>query len=74
MQALVCIFNGWKKNQTGKAYYFHEGEHLVKFKYDKTLLKCYYNKGEKQAWSSTMCKIILRQCVWINYGALLINL
>ena len=32
MQALVCIFNGWKKNQTGKAYYFHEGEHLVKFK------------------------------------------
>ena len=32
MQALVCIFNGRKKNQTGKAYYFHEGEHLVKFK------------------------------------------
>ena len=38
-----------KKKQTGKVNYFHEVEHLVKFKYDKTLVKRYYNKGEKQA-------------------------
>ena len=61
MQAFVYILNGWKKKQTGKVYYFHEVEHLVKFKYDKTLLKRYYNKGEKQAWSSIICKILLRQ-------------
>ena len=49
MQALVYTLNGRKKNQTGKVYYFHEGEHLVKFKLDKILLKRYYNKGRKQA-------------------------
>ena len=31
MQALVYILNERKKKQTGKVYYFHEGEHL-KFK------------------------------------------
>ena len=61
MQALAYILNGQKKKQSGKTYYFHEGKHLVKFKYDKTLLKHYYNKEEKQAWSSIMCKILLRQ-------------
>ena len=30
MQALVL--NGRKEKQTGKAYYFHKGEHLFKFK------------------------------------------
>ena len=32
MQALVYILNEWKKKQKQKVYYFHEGEHLVKFK------------------------------------------
>ena len=32
MQVLVYIFKGQKKQQTGKVYYFQEGEHLVKFK------------------------------------------
>ena len=32
MQALANILNAQKKKQTGKVYYFHEGEHLVKFK------------------------------------------
>ena len=35
MQELVCILNGRKKKNTGKVYYFHKGEHLVKFKYIK---------------------------------------
>ena len=30
MQSLVYILNGQKKKQTGKVYYFHKGEHLVK--------------------------------------------
>ena len=32
MQVLANILNARKKKQTGKVYYFHEGEHLVKFK------------------------------------------
>ena len=32
MEALVYNLNGQKKKQTGKVYYFEEGEHLVKFK------------------------------------------
>ena len=48
MESLVYILNGRKKNQTGKVYYFHEGEHLVKFKQDKILLKRCYNKVRKQ--------------------------
>ena len=55
------ILKGQKKNQTGKVYYFQEGEHHVKFISDKMLLTRYYN-GQKQAWSSIMCKILLRQC------------
>ena len=35
MQELVYILNGRKKKNTGKVYYFHKGEHLVKFKYIK---------------------------------------
>ena len=30
MQTLVYILKGQKKKQTGKVYYFHEGEHLDK--------------------------------------------
>ena len=44
----VYILNGRKKKQTGKVYYFHEEEHLVKFKLDKAL-KRDYNEGKKQA-------------------------
>ena len=43
---LVYNLNGRKKKQTGTVYYFHKGEHFVKFKYDKKLLK--HNEGEKQ--------------------------
>ena len=42
------ILKGQKKNQTGKVYYFQEGEHHVKFISDKMLLTRYYN-GQKQA-------------------------
>ena len=32
LKMLVHILNGRKKKNTGKVYYFQEGEHLVKFK------------------------------------------
>ena len=32
MYVFVYILNGLKKKPTGEVYYFHKGEHLVKFK------------------------------------------